>query len=106
MAQIVKIIKKIINEVFGTSTNTKEDRLEEIAEHDILPNLKKSLTNSDNMGENSAEPMVSESSQLSENGGFPNGLKKDTLNKMRKQLQKEVRVEKIITEKDKEERDR
>ena len=104
MAQIVKNIKKIINVVFGTSI--KEDRLEEIAEHDILPNLEKSLTNSDNMGKNSAEPMVSESSQSSENGGFSNGLKKDTLDKMRKQLPKEVRVEEIITEKDKEERDR
>ena len=50
--------------------------------------------------------MVSESSKSSKNGGFSNGLKKDTLDKMRKQLQKEVKVEEIITEKDKEERDR
>ena len=50
--------------------------------------------------------MVSESSKSSENGEFSNGLKKDTLDKMRKQLQKEVKVEEIITEKDKEERDR
>ena len=103
MAQIVKNIKdnikKIINELSGSSI--EDDELEETTN----PILLNAQENADNMGENTEEPMVSESSKSSKNGGFSNGLKKDTLDKMRKQLQ-EVRVEEIITEKDKEERDR
>ena len=101
MAQIVKNIKdnikKIINKLSGTSI--EDDELEETTDP-ILLNAQK---NADNMGENSEEPMVSESSKSSKNGGFSDGLRKDILDKMRKQLQ-EVRVEEIITEKDKEER--
>lgn len=104
MAQIVKNIKdnikKIINKLSGTSI--EYDELEETTD----PNLLNAQKNVDNMGKSTEEPMVSESSKSSENGEFSNGLKKDTLDKMRKQLQKEVKVEEIITEKDKEERDR
>ena len=103
MAQIVKNIKdnikKIINELSGSSI--EDDELEETTD----PILLNAQENADNIGKNTEEPMVSESSKSSKNGGFSNGLKKDTLDKMRKQLQ-EVRVEEIITEKDKEERDR
>ncbi len=104
MAQIVKNIKdnikKIINKLSGTSI--EDDEIEETTD----PNLLNAQKNVDNMGKSTEEPMVSESSKSSKNGGFSNGLKKDTLDKMRKQLQKEVKVEEIITEKDKEERDR
>ena len=102
MAQIKEKItfKNFINNLFGTSI--EDDELEETTDP-ILLNAQK---NADNIGKNTEEPMVSESSKSSKNGGFSNGLKKDTLDKMRKQLQKEVRVEEIITEKDKEERDR
>ena len=96
MAQIVKIIKKIINEVFGTST--KEDRLEEIAEHDILPNLEKSLTNSDNMGKNSAEPMVLESSK---NGGFPNRLRNNAVDSVEVVTERNE-GKRVVTERNKE----
>ena len=99
MAQIKEKItfKYFINNLFGTSI--EDDELEETTDP-ILLNAQK---NADNMGENSEEPMVSESSKSSKNGGFSDGLRKDILDKMRKQLQ-EVRVEEIITEKDKEER--
>ena len=102
MAQIKEKItfKNLINNLFGTSI--EDDELEETTDP-ILLNAQK---NADNIGKNTEEPMVSESSKSSKNGGFSNGLKKDTLDKMRKQLQKEVKVEEIITEKDKEERDR
>ena len=100
MVQIVKNIKdnikKIINELSGTST--KEDRLKEIAEHDILPYLEESLINSDNMGKNPAEPMVSESSK---NGEFSNRLRNNAVDSVEVVTERNE-GERVVTERNKE----
>lgn len=82
------VIKKFINTLFGE--NEIDDSYDEI----IDPNLLKAQEIADKLGKIVEIPVLSEN-KSTKNGGFSAGLKNDTLDKMREQLQQRgIKVEK------------
>ena len=81
--------KNFINTLFGTGIDDSYENFE-ISD----PALLKAQSDADKLVKEIETAVVSEDNKTSKNGGFSNVLRKDTLDKMRKQLQREIKVEK------------
>ena len=75
--------KNFINTLFGTEIDDSYENFE-ISD----PALLKAQSDANKLVKEIETAVVSEGNKTSKNGGFSNGLRKDTLDKMRKQLQR------------------
>lgn len=81
--------KNFINTLFGTGIDDSYENFE-ISD----PALLKAQSDANKLVKEIETAVVSEGNKTSKNGGFSNGLRKDTLDKMREQLQRGIKVEK------------
>ena len=81
--------KNFINTLFGTGIDDSYENFE-ISD----PALLKAQSDANKLVKEIETAVVSEGNKTSKNGGFSNGLRKDTLDKMREQLQGGIKVEK------------
>ena len=86
--------KNFINTLFGTGIDDSYENFE-ISD----PALFKAQSDANKLVKEIETAVVSEGNKTSKNGGFSNGLRKDTLDKMREQLQRGIKVEKNENEK-------
>ena len=80
--------KNFINTLFGTEIDDSYENFE-ISD----PALLKAQSDANKLVKEIETAVVSEGNKTSKNGGFSNGLRKDTLDKMREQLQRGIKVE-------------
>lgn len=80
--------KNFINTLFGTGIDDSYENFE-ISD----PALLKAQSDANKLVKEIETAVVSEGNKTSKNGGFSNGLRKDTLDKMREQLQRGIKVE-------------
>ena len=81
--------KNFIKTLFGTGIDDSYENFE-ISDPDLLEAQNKA----NKLVKETETAVVSEGNKTSKNGGFSAGLKNDTLDKMREQLQRGIKVEK------------